>query len=135
MRNELKEFESNPSLVSIKSSVWFRVKIYIQFCLSHCSKSSVCPGKPWNVWLISSVGQNVIFPCMLLLNLWKSKHFSFENFKAENKRNMVNVILILILFQITLKLTLIPVLWLLICFEKNSLWPVRFPILVYDILQ
>jgi len=32
---------------------------------------------------------------------------------------MVNVILILILFRIML--TLIPVLWLVICFEKNSL--------------
>lgn len=57
---------------------------------------------------------------MLLLNLGKSKHFSFENFKVEHRHNMVNVILILILFQIMLKLTLIPVLWLVICFEKDQ---------------
>lgn len=130
MKNELKEeFKSNPSLVSIKSTVWFRVKFCTWICLSHCSESSVCPVKPWNVWLISSVSQNVFFPSMLLLNLGKSKRFSFEYFKAENRRNMANVILMLSPFQITL--ILISVLWLVIRFENNSLWPICFPVLVF----
>jgi len=60
MRNELREeFESNPSLVSIKSSVWFRVKFCIQILV--IAVRALWPGKPWNVWLMITVGQNVIF--------------------------------------------------------------------------